>query len=274
MMAQSVVILFLTIIISLVQAQVDIIPSPAVCATFPNEEFAIDLQRCQNTCKYYGRTWDCPISYNPNGECFCKPGFARLKDGGKCVSVTNNAKCVAQLPISPESCTGPNEIYSEALEVNACDNNCRTFGCKTPNPTNVKQYKWSPRCICGENAQKKNQKYNVYRRLSNGMCVLASDPQCVAEFQPSPERCAALGQVYKVNAPCQQACHGEQYCPPPGGACVCKPNQFAIVHDAIYYTSQPGTYFDYDNTPHTFTVITCHSQQSCPETIFDNVRYA
>lgn len=72
-----------------------------VCKTFPNEEFAIDLQRCQNTCEYYGRTWDCPIIYKPKGDCYCKPGFARLVEDGKCVSVTKNAQCVAKLPIKP-----------------------------------------------------------------------------------------------------------------------------------------------------------------------------
>lgn len=73
----------------------------AECEKFPNEEFDMNLERCQNTCQYYGRTWDCPLSYKPGGDCFCKPGFARLKEDGKCVSVTKNAACKAQLPITP-----------------------------------------------------------------------------------------------------------------------------------------------------------------------------
>lgn len=73
-----------------------------MCATYPNEEFAVDLHRCQNTCQYYGRKWDCPLNYKPFGDCYCKRGFARIADDyGKCVSVTNNVKCVAQLPIQP-----------------------------------------------------------------------------------------------------------------------------------------------------------------------------
>lgn len=73
----------------------------AVCATFPNEEFAVDLRRCQNTCEFYGRNYDCPKSYyKPFGDCYCKNGFARLADDGKCVSVTNNAVCVGRLPVA------------------------------------------------------------------------------------------------------------------------------------------------------------------------------
>lgn len=45
------------------------------------------------------------------------------------------------------------------------------------------------------------------------------------------ERCAALGQTYTVNAPCQQSCYGEQYCPPPGPTCVCPSNKFAMPYD-------------------------------------------
>lgn len=83
-----------------------------------------------------------------------------------------------------ESCSGPNEMYSEILELGSCDLDCRTFGCKKEivAPT----FKWSPRCICGDNEQHYS-KYEPtdYRRLSNGECVLTSDPRCVAEFQPS-----------------------------------------------------------------------------------------
>lgn len=71
------------------------------CADFPNEEFAIDIERCQNTCEFYGRTYDCPDYYKPRGDCYCKEGFARIRENGKCVSVKRNAKCVAQLPIQP-----------------------------------------------------------------------------------------------------------------------------------------------------------------------------
>lgn len=72
-----------------------------MCNKLAHEEFAIDLGRCQNTCEYYGRTWDCPKNYKPNGDCYCMPGFARIQEDGKCVSVTNNATCKAQLPIQP-----------------------------------------------------------------------------------------------------------------------------------------------------------------------------
>lgn len=87
--------------------------------------------------------------------------------------------------IEIESCSGPNEMYTEELDVGNCDLDCRTFGCKKENMA-ADSSKWSPRCICGDN----EQHYSLYipsdyRRLSNGTCVLTSDPQCVAEFQPS-----------------------------------------------------------------------------------------
>lgn len=123
-MILQVVVLLSTFILNFVGADRNIIPSigatlhkiwliwkqflifffvfllPAVCGRLPNEEFAIDLSRCQNTCEYYGRTWDCPISYKPNGDCYCKPGFARIADDGKCVSVINNVTCLTRLPIT------------------------------------------------------------------------------------------------------------------------------------------------------------------------------
>lgn len=76
-------------------------PFAELCAVFPNEEFLIDLTKCQNTCEFYGRTWDCPNYYKPKGDCYCKDGFARIEEDGECVSVTENAKCAARLPIQP-----------------------------------------------------------------------------------------------------------------------------------------------------------------------------
>lgn len=71
------------------------------CALFPNEEFLIDLKKCQNTCEFYGRDWDCPNYYKPKGDCYCMDGFARLEEDGECVSVTGNAECAAKLPTQP-----------------------------------------------------------------------------------------------------------------------------------------------------------------------------
>lgn len=85
------------------------------------------------------------------------------------------------------------------------------------------------------------------------------------------ERCAALGQVYKINAPCQQACHGKQYCPPPGATCVCPPNRFAIPHNVYYISNEPplpGSSSPYNYKTNPFTVISCHSKATCPETRF------
>lgn len=84
------------------------------------------------------------------------------------------------------SCNGPNEIYTEFLEMNACDRNCQTYGCRRIGPYDGKQYKWSPHCACGENTEEYSTNIKDYRRLSSGACVLVSDAQCVAEFQPSP----------------------------------------------------------------------------------------
>lgn len=70
------------------------------CAFLENEEFAIDIKRCQNTCSCYGRKWDCD-SYRPQGDCYCKDGFARSYENGPCVDVKLDEECAAMLPISP-----------------------------------------------------------------------------------------------------------------------------------------------------------------------------
>ncbi|XP_037043412.1 uncharacterized protein LOC119079532 [Bradysia coprophila] len=248
--------------LSCIFVESDIIPSPAVCATYPNEEFAIDLTRCQNTCEYYGRTWDCPINYKPNGDCYCKPGFARLKEDGKCVSVTTHAKCVSRLPIQPESCNKPNEIYTETVYVGVCDISCRTHGCLstsvyTYSAQPVTEVRWGPHCTCGRNdAETYSYSSLKYKRLSNGQCVALSDPQCEAEFQPSPARCAALGQIYIVNAPCQALCYGGQYCPPPGPTCICPPNKIGKRHQT-FYQPYSGNYYHID-------MLTCYNPTACP----------
>lgn len=53
-------------------------------------------------------------------------------------------------------------------------------------PITVNQFKWSPRCVCGKNDEEITDQLKVYRRLSNGVCAAVDDPQCIAEFQPSP----------------------------------------------------------------------------------------
>jgi len=242
----------------------NIIPSIAVCNNFPNEEFAVDLGRCQNTCEYYGRTWDCPTSYyKPNGDCYCKPGFARIQEDGICVSVSTNATCKAKLPIQPSKCNGRNEMYTEALEVGVCDKTCRTFGCKME--AAVRQIKWGPNCVCGNNDEQYAAKGDAYKRLSNGTCVVINDDKCVSEMQPSPERCAALGQIYTVNAPCQKDCYGKQYCPNAGPTCVCPPNKLPVETTAYYVTLYPSQY-SYIQNRNPVSVLGCYtSPESCPE---------
>lgn len=50
----------------------------------------------------------------------------------------------------------------------------------------------SGNCECGDSTKQYTYFKDGYRRLSNGTCVLVSDPQCVAEFQPSPGFIAVL----------------------------------------------------------------------------------
>lgn len=57
----------------------------------------IDRFRCQNTCEFYGRTFDCPAYDAPEGDCYCKKGFARKSEGGPCISIRDRA-CKAVLP--------------------------------------------------------------------------------------------------------------------------------------------------------------------------------
>jgi len=259
----------------------NIIPSIPVCNKLPNEEFAIDLGRCQNTCEYYGRTWDCPTNYyKPKGDCYCKPGFARFQEDGKCVSVTNNATCKARLPIQPAACNGPNEIYTESLQVDVYDKDCLTFG-RSKMENAVKQIKWGPNCICGKNDKPYTYNPDTYTRLSSGTCVLTSDSRCVAEFQPSQKRCEALGQTYSVipaNAPCQPSCYGQQYCPPPGPSCVCPPNKLTVAYNVSYYTTTSTSQWGpnpedlwYTQQAHPITVLACYSAENCPETVYTQV---
>lgn len=35
-----------------------------------------------------------------------------------------------------------------------------------------------------------------------------------------------MGQIYKVNAPCQKAADGHTFCHLPGGTCICPSNKF------------------------------------------------
>lgn len=81
------------------------------------------------------------------------------------------------------------------------------------------------------------------------------------------ERCTALGQVYQTNAPCQQGCYGEQYCPPPGGACVCPSNELALPHNAMYRSAEQQVSGRYNLVSHDYTTITCYSQV-CPSAKF------
>lgn len=75
-------------------------------------------------------------------------------------------------------------MYSDSIYLGGCDiGDCRTFACKS---VSNGDYKWSPNCICSKNDAKTTAEISFYRRLSNGTCVLLSDPSCVTEFQPSP----------------------------------------------------------------------------------------
>lgn len=67
------------------------------------------------------------------------------------------------------------------------------------NPTDFTEYRWGSHCTCGGNDDHYTRKEETYRRLSTGQCVCVrvclpvSNPQCVAEFQPSP------GFIYYFN---------------------------------------------------------------------------
>ncbi|KAG4068864.1 hypothetical protein HA402_005012 [Bradysia odoriphaga] len=245
MLPQIVGILLLSVVTNFIDAARDIVPSPEECAKYPNEEFAIDLARCQNTCEFYGRTFDCQNYYKPRGDCYCKKGFARIEEDGECVSITENAACVARLSIQPGSCTGLNEVYVESVyESSAYLETCLSFGLTYSRGSNL-IHKWSPNCACEW----------LYRRLSNGTCVHMSDASCVSESNPSPARCEALGLIYEENAPCQNACPGQTYCPSANGGCVCPPNKTTYVYTA-HYSGSPSR---------TIELIDCYSKAAnCP----------
>ncbi len=65
------------------------------CRIFINEEFAVDENRCQETCDKYGN----PLcfGYAPEGDCYCKKGYTRLSDNSICLP-TNNILCRLRMP--------------------------------------------------------------------------------------------------------------------------------------------------------------------------------
>lgn len=72
-----------------------------------------------------------------------------------------------------ESCTGPNQVYKEFIDMNDRDVSCRTYGYHVEADSSKR---WAPHCHC---------KTLDFRKLSDGTCVHISNPQCVAEYQPS-----------------------------------------------------------------------------------------
>lgn len=67
----------------------------ASCRGLPNEEYAIDPYRCQVNCETYGDP-SCP-DYAPDGDCYCKNGYIRLRAGAKCIPV-DSLECRFKLP--------------------------------------------------------------------------------------------------------------------------------------------------------------------------------
>lgn len=136
-----------------------------------NEEYAIDPYRCQVSCEKYGDP-SCP-DYAPDGDCYCKNGYARLESNGKCVAVTSLA-CRSKMPPTKEICDQRNEQLREYLFDEPCPNICEHFKV----PCNVRppnKMIWSPHCACKEG----------FSRLPNGNCVPINDSECEELWKPS-----------------------------------------------------------------------------------------
>lgn len=75
--------------------------------------------------------------------------------------------------------------------------------------------------------------------------------------------------MYETNAQCQQCCYGAVWCPPPEGACVCPPNQFAMPFKVNYFSTKYGEQVDYPR--YTLNMIACYDKTTCPHTKFQRV---
>lgn len=72
------------------------------------------------------------------------------------------------------------------------------------------------------------------------------------------ERCTALGQIYKLNAPCQIACYNQQYCPSANGACPSTKIPY-VTNRKYNYEWIDGQY-----TGGSIDVTTCFENGACP----------
>ncbi|XP_037033754.1 uncharacterized protein LOC119072604 [Bradysia coprophila] len=168
-------------------------PSAVSCRALPNEEYALDPYRCQETCDKYGDP-SCP-DYAPDGDCYCRTGYLRLEADGKCVPMAS-PECRAKMPPTKEMCVNRNEEFREYLYDEPCPNTCDNV--KVPchfQPPNVMV--WSPHCVCKDG----------YSRLPNGNCVPTSEPECEELWQPSVEQCKRRGnEIFDWRSACQTTC--------------------------------------------------------------------
>ncbi|KAJ6640114.1 Coagulation factor X [Pseudolycoriella hygida] len=142
-------------------------------ATTPkNLEFVQDLNRCDETCEEYGN----PLctENTPEGKCYCKKGFVRLKAIGLCVQADNRA-CRAKMPPTKETCARKeNEELSEWLYDEPCPNTCANYNvlCSVSVPDGMF---YGPHCVCKEG----------FSRLPNKKCVAIDHPKCIEIWNPT-----------------------------------------------------------------------------------------
>jgi len=224
------------VLLSVIQVKtLELNPSPTTCARYANEEFAVDIYRCQNSCGQFGRSFDCD-SYKPHGDCYCKSGFARLTENGVCVPITD-PDCAAQLPPTSDSCDQDEIFYDQLFSghFSIGKDSCQYL--KFPASFNLiaSQWsityndfkigaKWGPHCECKKD----------YGRLSNGQCVPVGNAECVALYQPSPEQCALRGEMYAAGPSCQPTAQDVYYGSQPicnnavNGDCYCPAGKYRV----------------------------------------------
>lgn len=150
----------------------------------------------------YGVSVTCKENYAPNGDCYCKPGFARYYDCGPCIPLTSKiCQKLGENVIPSESklfaCCSisfgyfENFVFLFHIELCAerqneqfsssggrrCRDTCigyTTIECMAtimpiPSP-------YLPVCECKEG----------YARLPNGQCVDALSPECYEYYKPTP----------------------------------------------------------------------------------------
>ncbi|KAG4074776.1 hypothetical protein HA402_006415 [Bradysia odoriphaga] len=184
--------------------------------------------QCQTTCAMYGVSESCKENYAPDGDCYCKPEFARYYDCGPCIPLWSTVcqKLGENVIPSEKLCAERQNEQFSASGGRGCRDTCIDYDTKECMLTTMPvPAPYVPVCECKED----------YARLPTGECVEASSSECYEFYKPTPERCAKLGKLYSpFGSACQQGCDDYD---PKSNLCLQSHQQIAnkmILREACY----------------------------------------